>query len=360
MQLQRQQPAASEAHPSTSTEATPMSHSSAAAPTSHAVDIAATATAPPLAVGDAYPTSKSGATAPEASGRHRSRTACSSSPLLVLALLSVIALLLVLVALAAVSFHQLRDNATVTLSSQSASTQCVCPGADTVTATDLAKAIANLANAYAPNADAQLERESSTVLQDPAGYSAVFDFNQPHSTDVFTPYGYSKIANIENYPATHNQAISQTLFQLEPQGCNSPHHHPEAVEILFVFQGTINVTRVEPNGGATYSDTLHENMTVIFPRGHIHFQHNIGVGVARYISTLNSELPGVMSEAQRICNLPFDVLLSMWAGADGGVGVADVRQRRQRGAGAGHAHPLPNGDVPGAGAEHQHGVGRDL
>jgi len=104
------------------------------------------------------------------------------------------------------------------------------------------------------------------------------------------------------------------LFQLELDGSNSPHHHPDAVEILFVFQGTIEVTRVEPNNGVTYTNTVYSNQTVIFPRGHIHFQHNVGNVIARYISTLNSELPGVMSEAQRICNLPYDVILSMWPG----------------------------------------------
>ena len=35
--------------------------------------------------------------------------------------------------------------------------------------------------------------------------------------------------------------------------------------------------------------------------------------MARYISSLNSELPGVMSEAQRICDLPYDAVLSMFA-----------------------------------------------
>ena len=287
---------------------------------SHAMNIAAA----PAAAYDGYAANKPTAMPPSrynndaavANGTSGGRRSGAWYPFLMLALLSVISLLVILVVLAGISFHQLKNNAVVSLSSNSVNgAGCTCAGAaDTVSASELASAIANLANVYSPNADAQLERESTTVLQDPANYSSVFDFNLAHETDQFTPYGYSKIANIENYPATHNQAISQTLFQLEPNGCNSPHHHPEAVEILFVFQGTINVTRVEPNGGTTYSDTLHENMTVLFPRGHIHFQHNIGPGVARYISTLNSELPGVMSEAQRICNLPLDVLMSMWPG----------------------------------------------
>jgi len=195
----------------------------------------------------------------------------------------------------------------------------VCPvTTDPVSASQLAAAIAGLQTAYAPNADASLIRGVSG--SDPVGYTPVFDFNQyntPASAAEFflvTPFGYAKAANINNYPALHNQAMSQTLFQLELDGSNSPHHHPDAVEILFVFQGTIEVTRVEPNNGVTYTNTVYSNQTVIFPPGHIHFQHNVGNVIARYISTLNSELPGVMSEAQRICNLPYDVILSMWPG----------------------------------------------
>ena len=80
-----------------------------------------------------------------------------------------------------------------------------------------------------------------------------------------------------------------------------------------MFQGEIEVTRIEPNGGGKFVNQLRANMSVVFPRGHIHFQRNIGSTVARYISTLNSERPGVMSEAQRICELPYDALLSMFS-----------------------------------------------
>jgi len=174
--------------------------------------------------------------------------------------------------------------------------------------------LTDIANGSTTTASPQVVCQTSTQnLTTTANYTPVFDFNEFHSTDIVTAHGYAKLANIMNYPATHNQAISQTLFQLEPNGANSPHHHPDGVEFLFVFQGTINVTRIEPNTGNVYSNIVGTNMSVIFPRGHIHFQHNIGTGVARYISTLNSELPGVFSEAQGICKLPYDALLSMYA-----------------------------------------------
>jgi mannose-6-phosphate isomerase-like protein (cupin superfamily) len=220
----------------------------------------------------------------------------------------VVVLLIVQVVYSSLSYSQLQSNGHE-LGAPAAA--CACPVGGDVSSTDLAASIASLVKVYAPNSDDAVIR--GIQLPDPANYTPVFDFNEPHSTDLITPYGYAKVANIDNYPATHNQAISQTLFQLEVDGSNSPHHHPDAVEILFLFEGTIEVTRIEPNSGHTYTNVLTPNISVIFPRGHIHFQHNIGNRVARYISSLNSELPGVMSEAQRLCDLPYDAILSMFA-----------------------------------------------
>lgn len=140
----------------------------------------------------------------------------------------------------------------------------------------------------------------------------VFDFNQEHPGFLTTGFGTIQPAYVKNWPALHDLAISQSLFHLQPNGCNSPHHHPSAEEVLFVIRGTIVVFRVEPNGGTIYNSTLGPLMSVVFPRGHIHFQANVGNGDALYISSLNSADPGVVSGAQRLCQLPTRVIYSMF------------------------------------------------
>ena len=233
------------------------------------------------------------------------------SSLVSLTLVLLVVLLVVQVAYTSLSYSQLQSNGSA-LSDLSSPSACSCaPSSDAASTTELAQAIKSLATVYSHDADDAVVRGIQTP--NPVDYTPVFDFNAAHSSDLITPYGYAKAATVSNYPALHGQAMSQTLFQLEVDGSNSPHHHPDGVEILFVFQGTIEVTRIEPNGGHVYTDILHPNMSVIFPRGHIHFQHNIGSTVARYISSLNSELPGVMSEAQRLCELPYDAIMSMFA-----------------------------------------------
>lgn len=234
--------------------------------------------------------------------------------LLILLLVGVIVVIVVMTAFTASSYHQLSDiRSNTNALTANTSTSCQCPTCPNFDPQLLANALG--VRAFAQNADSALTR----TLDGPAfninmpGYDPVFDFNIERTSDSVTPYGYAKAMNVDNFPAVHNQAMAQTLFQLEVGGSNSPHHHPDGVEILFVFQGEIEVTRIEPNGGGKFINTLHANMTVIFPRGHIHFQRNIGTTVARYISTLNSERPGVMSEAQRICELPYDALLSMFS-----------------------------------------------
>ena len=222
--------------------------------------------AAPFAVQDYGHSSRGSAGAARAASSRASAGSCLAG-LIAVVLVGVIALLIVQVVFSSLSYSQLQSNGS-RLSGLDAAGGCSCPSAG-VTTGELSSAIGGLLSVYAPNADAAVIR--GIQLPDPANYTAVFDFNAPHSTDLITPFGYAKVANIENYPASHNQAMSQTLFQLEVDGSNSPHHHPDAVEILFVFQGSIEVTRVEPNNGRTYTDVLHPNMSVIFPRGHIHF-----------------------------------------------------------------------------------------
>lgn len=144
----------------------------------------------------------------------------------------------------------------------------------------------------------------------PRGVSHVFNFSDYHVERVSSEWGEAMPATYLNYPITRGLATSQTRFILYPHGCNPPHEHPNAVETLYVFMGRIRVVIVEPNFGTKYEYILEPDMTVVFPRGFIHFQHNIGSGNASYISTLNSDNPGVLTIATRTCQLPYEVLAS--------------------------------------------------
>ena len=121
--------------------------------------------------------------------------------------MTVVALLILQVVYSSLSNLQLQSNGHE-LGGPSAA--CTCPGGGGVSSTDLAASIASLVKVYAPNSDFDAVIRG-IQLPDPANYTPVFAFNEPHSTDLIT-HGYAKVANIENYPATHNQAISQRLF----------------------------------------------------------------------------------------------------------------------------------------------------
>eukprot|EP00249_Psilotum_nudum_P032700 c48603_g1_i1 orf=1-510(-) len=96
----------------------------------------------------------------------------------------------------------------------------------------------------------------------------------------------------EVFPAIMNEGITFVRFRMVPCGCNLPHTHPRASEILTLLSGgPLQVGFVDTNG-TSHINILYSGDVTLFPRGMLHFELNIGSQDAEYISALNSENPG--------------------------------------------------------------------
>jgi oxalate decarboxylase/phosphoglucose isomerase-like protein (cupin superfamily) len=121
--------------------------------------------------------------------------------------------------------------------------------------------------------------------------------------------GTARVATVSQLPSLSGEGVSHTLFNLEPCGMNVPHSHPRATEILFVIDAEdLQVGFVEENGGRFIVNRISTGFSTFFPRGLIHYQINLSCKKATYISSLNSEDPGVISVAGQTLMFPNFVL----------------------------------------------------
>ena len=116
---------------------------------------------------------------------------------------------------------------------------------------------------------------------------------------------------VSQMPALANQKISYVLHYLEPCGIFTPEVHPRAAEFIYVIDGSnLQVGFSEENGGRFIVNVLQKGQVMIIPQGLIHFQQNLGCGIVKYMSALNSEDPGVLAMAQQTFGLPAYALAS--------------------------------------------------
>lgn len=113
------------------------------------------------------------------------------------------------------------------------------------------------------------------------------------------PGGNISRANLETFPALLDQGISYSMFHLAPCGTNVLHSHPRASELQFVIQGAMIAGFVDTTG------TVRENLVlqgeaVVYPRGLVHYQQNIGNETAILLSALNSAHPGTLDASNSI------------------------------------------------------------
>ncbi|XP_047306196.1 putative germin-like protein 2-1 [Impatiens glandulifera] len=109
------------------------------------------------------------------------------------------------------------------------------------------------------------------------------------------------LINVFQLPGLNTLGISMARVDYAPWGLNPPHTHPRATEIFTVVEGTIYAGFVTSNPeNRLISKVLHKGDVFVFPIGLIHFQHNIGHGRARAISSLSSQNPGIVTIANTV------------------------------------------------------------
>jgi oxalate decarboxylase/phosphoglucose isomerase-like protein (cupin superfamily) len=98
-------------------------------------------------------------------------------------------------------------------------------------------------------------------------------------------------AFVQQFPGINTQGIAWARLDFAPAGLNVPHWHQRATEILSCQQGELLVGFVDTNN-RLWSSVLKPGDITVFPRGLMHFQLNVGKGVASAVLALNSQNPG--------------------------------------------------------------------
>eukprot|EP01018_Ginkgo_biloba_P032427 Gb_00713 [translate_table: standard] len=89
---------------------------------------------------------------------------------------------------------------------------------------------------------------------------------------------------------TVGMALARVDF--EPGAVNVPHLHPRATEIGYVVEGTLYSGFVTSEN-RLFAKIIEKGDVMVFPRGLVHFQMNVGDGPAVIVGSLNSQNPGI-------------------------------------------------------------------
>ncbi|XP_075475955.1 germin-like protein subfamily 1 member 16 [Primulina tabacum] len=96
----------------------------------------------------------------------------------------------------------------------------------------------------------------------------------------------------------NHQGISIIRIDYAPNGLNPPHVHPRATELILVakgvlYAGFIGANPLDPNlPNKLYAKILYPGDVLVFPRGLLHFQLNVGKTDALVFATFDSQNPG--------------------------------------------------------------------
>eukprot|EP01018_Ginkgo_biloba_P028998 Gb_27049 [translate_table: standard] len=94
------------------------------------------------------------------------------------------------------------------------------------------------------------------------------------------------------FPGLNTLGMSLVRADFEVGGVNVPHLHPRATEIGYVVEGTLYSGFVDSEN-RLFAKVIHKGDLMVFPRGLVHFQMNVGNGPAVVVGTFNSQNPGL-------------------------------------------------------------------
>ncbi|OAE24131.1 hypothetical protein AXG93_2752s1450 [Marchantia polymorpha subsp. ruderalis] len=123
--------------------------------------------------------------------------------------------------------------------------------------------------------------------------------------DVTTGSGGVRAAlDIGKFPGLTSEGLTVVQFKMVPCGENVPHTHPRATELLSLINGGPLQAGFIDTKGETHINILYPGDLIVFPRGLLHFEVNVGTETAFYISALNSQNPGTLDAAGAVLQLP--------------------------------------------------------
>ncbi|KAK4431751.1 Germin-like protein subfamily 3 member 2 [Sesamum alatum] len=129
-------------------------------------------------------------------------------------------------------------------------------------------------------------KNSSFVTVDDFVYSGIKSPADPTKT------GFSSIpVSSSAFPGLNTLGMSFVRADFEPGGVNVPHYHPRGTEVAFVLEGMIYSGFVDSRN-RVFAKVLEKGEVMVFPRGLLHFQMNVGDTTATILGTFNSQNPG--------------------------------------------------------------------
>ncbi|KAJ4829118.1 hypothetical protein Tsubulata_035893 [Turnera subulata] len=119
-----------------------------------------------------------------------------------------------------------------------------------------------------------------------------FVFSGMKTAGNFSETGLATIpVNPKNFPGLNTQGMSFVRADYKAGAINPPHFHPRATEITFVLEGSVYSGFVDSNN-RLFARILQQGEAMVFPRGLVHFQMNVGDKSATVFGNFNSQNPG--------------------------------------------------------------------
>ncbi|XP_057829604.1 germin-like protein subfamily 1 member 1 [Cryptomeria japonica] len=107
------------------------------------------------------------------------------------------------------------------------------------------------------------------------------------------PFGVGAIATTTTIlPGINTLGIQMVRANVDVGGQVPPHTHPRATEMVYILEGYILAGFVDSSNNL-FSQKIKAGDVFVFPKGTLHFLHNIGKTPANWITAFNSQNPGV-------------------------------------------------------------------
>ncbi|KAI3908903.1 hypothetical protein MKX01_023064 [Papaver californicum] len=121
-----------------------------------------------------------------------------------------------------------------------------------------------------------------------------FIFSGVKHAGNFSATGISATSvNPTNFPGLNTLGMSFVRADLDVRGINAPHFHPRATEVALVLEGTIYSGFVDTSN-RIFTKVINKGEVMVFPKGLVHFQMNVGNSPAIIFGSFNSPNPGLM------------------------------------------------------------------
>lgn len=120
-----------------------------------------------------------------------------------------------------------------------------------------------------------------------------FIFSGMKEAGNFSDTGLASIpVNPTVFPGLNTLGMSFVRADLKVGGINPPHFHPRATEIAYVVQGSVYSGFVDSTN-RVFAAIIEQGEVMVYPRGLVHFQMNVGKKPATIFGSFNSQSPGL-------------------------------------------------------------------